>query len=205
MKSLVMFGMLAFASVVHAEPSAQRIYGGVGMDTTVLGRLGYEHRLATLSPRLSLSIPAEVQLPLLRPGGGDGELRAGLRTDLVLGRFLLGSTLMPFARITSNDIHRAVGVGADLELDPGVTFSRGSFGLELGLNRSVADHLHHTDAYRKETYMDVVDGWYEGSSATLRAGIRTAVRLGGAEWRLRAGKQSGQVPFYFELGAAISF
>lgn len=198
------------AGAAHADPAGQRVYAGVGMDTTVVTKLGYERDVVALTPRLTLTIPAEVTLPVLAPDGGDGELRAGLRAELRPGpRYRVDATLLPFARATRNDVFRGVGLGVDLALRPTVLVGRGAVGLELGYDRSLAEHLRHTRSYRDLVYADVVDGWYQGGAATLRAGLHGELALGRASLRLRTGvtvTEGGNrelVPFYGELGVAV--
>ena len=166
-----------------------------------------------LRPGLTLEIPALVTLPILRPGGGDIDVRAGVRAELRRGRhFALAATASPIVRTMSSTYLTAVGVGVDLELAPTFVFGRGAVGLELGHDRSLADHFSHTQAFRDRYYADVHDGWYEGSSSTLRAGLRGELRLTRAvDVRARAGLTATSggspeiMPFYGEVGAAVAF
>jgi hypothetical protein len=183
------------------------------MDTTVVAKLGVERAVAAPRPWLTIDVPALVTLPILRPSGGDIDVRAGVRAELRRGRhFTLAATASPFVRTMSSTYLAAVGVGVDLELAPMLSLGRGAIGLELGHDRSLADHFSHTQAFRDRYYADVHDGWYEGASSTLRAGLRGELRITHAvDVRARAGltaTSSGSpqiMPFYAEVGAAVAF
>jgi len=204
--------LVALHCDARADSAALRAYTGVGMDTTVVGKLGVERQVAAPRPGLTLHVPALVTLPLFSPGGGDVDVRAGLRAELRRGRFVLAATASPFVRTAGTTYYSAVGVGVDLELTPTLTFGRGAVGLELGHDRSLADHFTHTQAFRDRYYADVHDGWYQGSSATVRAGARGELRVTrSVAVRARAGLKAtaaGEpeiMPFYGEVGASIEF
>lgn len=197
----------------RADGAATRTYGGVAMDTTIVAKLGVERDLATLRPGLTLGVPLVVTLPILRPGGGDVDVRAGLRAELRRGRrFRFAATASPFVRTMSSTYYSAIGLGVDLELAPSLRWRRGAVGLELGHDRSLADRFAHTQAFRDRYYADVHDGWYQGSAATFRAGLSgelhatrsVAVRARAGVVATAAGNRE-LMPFYAELGAALAF
>ncbi len=199
------------ASAARAEDAVHHAYAGVAMDTTVVSKLGYELDLGRPRPRLELSVPATLTVPMLGPGGDDAELRAGARVTLRAGgRLVLGEAVQPLVRSTRNRIYRATAVGVDVELTPTIVLGRWAAGGELGYDKGLLLHLHHTQAFRDRVYADVVDGWYQSGGGTLRGGVRVAVRAGTVQLRLRAGMTMTEggnaqlVPFYAELGAAIA-
>jgi hypothetical protein len=202
--------VLAVAAPAQAEPT-DRIFASIGMDTTLVSRLGYERALAVTTPGLSFALAADVTLPIFGPAGGDGELRVGALAQLRRGAwFELGVALRPFLRGTRNEAHDAVATGIDLEIAPALRRGGFTLGIELGYNRAIATYLNHTASYREEVYPAVVDGWYGMAAATLRAGLQIQRSLGRIRLQLRAGRvatgalASEAVPLYAELGAALA-
>jgi hypothetical protein len=208
----------AVLTALHCEARADdapafRAYTAVAMDTTVVGKLGVERDVATPRPDLTLTTPLLVTLPILRPGGGDVDVRAGLRAELRRGRrFVLAATASPLVRTMSSTYYSVVAFGVDLEVAPTLRFGRVAIGLELGHDRTVADHFTHTQAFRDRYYADVHDGWYDGSASRFRAGLRGEVRVTRAlSMRTRLGGNASTagvpevIPFYGEVGAALAF
>ena len=177
-----------------ATAYADDVYGGVAMDTAPLVKARYEHRV----------LMAELSLPVIRPSGGDGELRAGARHTFQLSpRWRIDGTLAGFIRGTNNDAFRAGSVGIDIEVIPTVTVGRATFGLELGVDQSGGTYIANHEATR-EVYMDVQDGWYRATQTTFRAGLRAAYPVGAGEIRLRAGAANGLlIPYFTELGFTL--
>ncbi|HUQ08321.1 MAG TPA: hypothetical protein VM261_37780 [Kofleriaceae bacterium] len=206
-------------AALHCEARADdgspalRAYTGVAMDTGVVGKLGVERDVAAPRADLTLSTPLLVTLPILRPGGGDVDVRAGLRAELRRGRrFVLAATASPFVRTMSSTYYSVVAFGVDVEIAPTLTLGRAAIGLELGHDRTVADHFTHTQAFRDRYYADVHDGWYDGSASRLRAGLRGEVRVTHTlALRTRLGANASTagtpevIPFYGEVGASLSF
>lgn len=191
MKSLLVLCLLV------ASAHADDLYGGVAMDTAPLAKARYEHAFG------SIVMPVELSLPVIRPGGGDGELRAGARHTFALSeRCRVDATLAGFARGTDNDAYRGGALGLDAEVVPAVAFGRALLGVELGVDQDLATYISNSAATRA-VYMDVRDGWYRTTVTTVRAGVRAAYAIGGGELRLRAGMQNELVPFYAELGYAV--
>jgi hypothetical protein len=215
MRTLIVTSVAVVATLAAragADPAASRVYTGLAFDTTLVSKLGLEHGLGDLRPRLAPAVVGELIMPVFEPGGGDGEVRAGLRGVVAGGgRFTLGVALLPHLRTTRNQVHRAVGLGVDLELAPQLELGRWALAVELGYSRSLLLHLTHTQAYRDRVYADAVDGWYQGGAGTVRAGARAGVRLGRVTAQLRGGVtrtdhgDAELVPFYGEAGVALRF
>jgi hypothetical protein len=204
--------LAAFHCEAQAEP-ATSTYGGVAMDTTVVAKLGVEREVAAPRRDLTIDVPLLVSVPILHPGGGDLDVRAGARAEWrPRRRLVLAATVSPLVRTLSSTYYSVVALGVDVELAPMLTLGRGAVGLELGHDRTIADHFTHTQSFRDRYYADVHDGWYEGSAARLRAGLRGEVRVTrGFSVRARTGLNVSTagvpevVPFYGEVGAAIAF
>jgi len=193
MKTLAILFLLAFSTTARADD----IYGGVAMDTAPLAKARYEHMFGTIT------MPIELSLPVIRPDGGDGELRAGARHAFKLSdRWHIDATLAGFIRTTDNDAFRAGAVGVDAEVVPTVALGRATLGLELGIDQSLGTYISNSDASR-EVYMDVKDGWYRTTQQTFRVGVRAAYPIGSGELRLRAGVANEVIPFFTELGFAV--
>jgi hypothetical protein len=193
MKTLAILLVCAFA----ATASADDIYGGIAMETAPLAKARYEH------PVGSLTIPIELSVPVIRPNGGDGEVRAGVRRPFRLSdRWRIDATLLGFVRTTDNDAFRAGDVGLDAEAVPTVRLGRATLGLELGIDQSLGTYISN-NAISRAVYMDVKDGWYRDSQTTFRFGVRAAYPIGAGELRLRAGAANELIPFFAELGFVV--
>ncbi len=137
-------------------------------------------------------------------------LQTGIKSWLGSGeRFVLNSSLALTWVKSTNEAGVYNGLGATVEVLPGVRLGRWALGAHLYLNPIVATHIEHSDSFRDTFYKDAKDGWYKSTATNLRAGAFLSWFANDAnalEINLKSGYQTsgefdGLIPnLYFLIG-----
>jgi hypothetical protein len=135
----------------------------------------------------------------------------GQTTALAAGNWKLQVAFAPVMRLTKNDVFTATALGVRGALMPGYQGDRWGLMLEVGYEKMLATHLHHSSLYRSVGYSGARDGWYSFTGGTLQTGLRGGYRIARVELSAAVGVMVTEglnpvtPPFYGTLGSSYAF
>jgi hypothetical protein len=182
-----------------------------GLESAVVARVTYMHRLDASWLGKDSRLYARFALPVAAPDFADFAFDAGLRTRLFGDDWGMQLVLGGVIRNTTNPLFNATALGVRALILPG--YQSDSWGLmaELGVEQILATQVLHSSLYKRTFYAGAKDGWYAITGGTLRAGLRGGLRLDRVEVSLSAGVASDEhlqlqiPPFYATFGTAYVF
>jgi hypothetical protein len=150
-----------------------------GVQTGVVGWLGYGQRLPRLLWDRELAFEVRVGMPLVSPDLGDSGLEAGAQIDVMgWGSWRLRNQLDLALRTTENLVYDGVELALRDTVSFGWQAARGGFGLDLGWEQGLSTHIAHSDWYRTNIYPEAEDGWIAFPSGRVRMGLYGDVVVG---------------------------
>jgi hypothetical protein len=194
------------------EPGEQVVTVETGLQSAVVGSLGYAAGLRVGAIDRTLMPFVQASLVMARPDLHDYAFRGGAQVSLVrAGWFDLSTQLAFEVAGTENSIYSGTALRSDVVLLAGHYARRWFAVAEAGYDRAWLTYIKNSDWYRDYFFSGARDGWYSGTGGTLHAGAKGGVTIGRVEIVARAGLvktedlQSLDLPFYGTLGANCRF
>jgi hypothetical protein len=210
---MVLFAAAALAGPLAAQEvtnlpagTRQTVSLDVGFQEAVVTRASYAWHFS------SGLVYGRFTLPVASPDFRDFGFEAGGQTTAIAaGNWKLMASLAPVVRMTNNDFFSATGLGVHAALMPGYQADRWGLMLDLGYEKIVATHIHHSSLYRNLSYSGARDGWYSQTAGTLQTGVRGGYRIVRVELSAALGVlvtenlNRATPPFYLTVGSSYAF
>ncbi len=183
MKNIFLLTIISIATVLQVQSQDDRsgmldaresaIGISTGMDYSILPlKLTYKRGINLLDYEHPFVVGVDMTVPLFSPDLRD--LRARIISEATLlrkGSFEVRAGIDPMLITVNMETEQMTSVGADFHVFTGITSENWNVGMELNYNRIFSTQITHTDHYREQVFIEVVDGWYRSTASNMRIGL----------------------------------
>jgi hypothetical protein len=178
----------------------------LGLDYSISYGLGYGYKLNTKLPIIingNFSIPSGEKLVDDVKAKIGGQIRW-----LNKSKFVGAVAVYGIYRRHETRYVRLQNFGSEVKVMFGYYQSKWFVAAELGFDKAIVTHFKHSQEFRENIFVDVIDGWYEpATGGNFSYGLLTGYSLTRADITLNAGRVISQdfktaplFPFYLNLG-----
>ena len=155
------------------EAKEQSVGLATGMDYSILPvEINYKRGVSLFNYKYPVSVGASVTIPMFDFDLNDIRVRLTSETTILRkGNFDVRGGIDPLLVNVKMQTETMTSLGADFHIFTGLTNQKWNAGLELNYNQIFSSYIKHTDKYRENVFMDVVDGWYKNTASNLKIGV----------------------------------
>ena len=214
-RSAAIAALVMLPAVAGAQWNASRfdagrswVYSSYGLDPAFVATIGYARVVPVIT---KVQLAAEVGAVMAKPDLRDSRASLGAKATVLQWRSVRLTGAGSFVtKQTSNQLYRAVSMGAATNWTLGAYRPGWFAATEGGFDKSIVTHITNSEWYRTNFYPDAKDGWYMTSAGTYRLGLMAGATLGRTELVARVGAHRSErfndlmTPFYASLGAGYA-
>lgn len=217
LKSIIIFTALLFfqnrinAQVINWETISKQkmhlLHTNIGAEYGLTAGMGY-HRLVSVK-NIPLWLGGEFSIPLGSELTDDFKVKLGAQIRLVTFKhFQFSARVQGVSRRYHNQSVTLFNFGSDFAVTLGYYRKHWFLGAEAGFDKAIVTHFKHSDWYKKNSYGNVQDGWYEpATGGNFYYGLQGSYSMKKMDFTLKAGKVLQQdfksqplLPFYGQIG-----
>ncbi len=183
----------------------------LGLDYSLSYGLGYGYKLNT---KLPIVLNAIFSMPSGKTMFDDFKTKIGGQVRLFNKSNFVGSvSIFGVYRKHQTDLVTLQNFGSDMKGIIGFYKPKWFVAAEVGFDKAIVTNFKHSQKYKDEIYVNVVDGWYEpATGGNFYYGLQTGKSFKRADITLNLGRVISQdfktpllLPYYINLGYNIRF
>ena len=193
------------------DSSKHIINASIGLDYSFNFGIGYAYKFDT---KLPIIIQTNFAIPSGKSLVDDFKFRVGGQIRLFDKSNFVGAVgINGIYRRYKTHLVRMQNFGADLKGTIGYYRLKWFVAAEIGFDKAIVTHFKHSNSYKENIYADVVDGWYEPSTAgNFNYGLQAGFSLKHIDIIAIGGmlitqdfKTKPRLPFYVGLSCNYKF
>jgi len=193
------------------DSSQHIINANLGFDYSLSFGVGYAYKLNT---KLPIVLNADFSMPSGEKAFDDFKSKIGGQICLLNKSNFVGSiSIFGIYRKYQTNLVRLQNFGSDMKGTFGYYKPKWFVAAEVGFDKAIVTHFKHSQKFKDEIYVNVVDGWYEpATGGNFYYGLSTGYSFKKADITVNLGKVISQdfktsplLPFYLNLGYNYRF